>query len=151
MALEPLAAAIEGMAFARWAGGGAYPFINSLHLLGLIMLVGAIGIVDLRLVGGFGALPLAPLVRALTPLAIAGFLILVVTGVALFAADARALAGNAAFRWKLLLILAALLNALAFRHFRRGGPPGLLARVLALMSLGLWLLVGAFGRFIAYV
>ena len=70
---------------------------------------------------------------------------------ALFAADARALAGNAAFRWKLLLILAALLNALAFRHFRRGGPPGLLARVLALMSLGLWLLVGAFGRFIAYV
>src|SRR3546814_5025686 len=39
-----------------------------IYLFGLVLLVGSIGIVDLRLVGAFRALPLASLARALTPL-----------------------------------------------------------------------------------
>ena len=36
-----------------------------LHLLGLVMLVGAIGAVDLRIVGAWRSLPIAALSRAL--------------------------------------------------------------------------------------
>ena len=70
------------LAFARWldsAGIGAwsrtgrsvYPAANSLHLLGLVMLVGSIAIVDLRFVGLWPRLPAQALSRALTSLAVA--------------------------------------------------------------------------------
>ncbi len=149
--MEALVAAVEGTAFARMAAGAAYPYVNSLHLLGLVMLVGAIGIVDLRLLGAFGTLPRDKLVGALTPLGLGGLALLFLSGSALFAADARALAGNPAFLWKGALILAALANALLFRRLWRGGEPSWPARMLALLSLILWLTIGALGRFIAYV
>ena len=78
------------------------------------MLVGGIGLLDLRLVGLFRSLPVAPLSRALTPVAIAGLILMVPSGLTMVAADA-AVAESATFRWKLLLIALALTNALAFR------------------------------------
>lgn len=149
--MEALVAAVEGTAFARWAAGPAYPYVNSLHLLGLVMLVGAIGLVDLRLVGAFSTLPRETLVGALTPVAIAGLLLLVASGSALFAADARALLSNPAFLWKAGLIATALANALLFRQLWQGGEPAFVARLLALASLALWLAIATLGRFIAYV
>src|SRR3546814_8688126 len=61
---------VEGSALGGFARGSswAYPIANLIHLFGLVLLVGSIGIVDLRLVGAFRALPLASLARALTPL-----------------------------------------------------------------------------------
>ena len=127
-----------------------------MHLLGLVLLVGGIGFLDLRLLGLFRALPLAPLAAALQPLAILGLLLLAAAGAVLFAADATALAQSAVFRRKLLLIGAALLNALAFtllwrrqpgRHAR---PPSPALRAMALASLLLWLAIATHGRWIAY-
>jgi hypothetical protein len=153
--LVEVAEAVARTPFAAWAAGSpsAYPAANTLHLLGLVLLVGGIGLVDLRLLGAFPRLPLQPLAEALTPLAIAGLVILVASGAVLFAADAVALAGNGSFRWKLGLMGAALLNALAFRfRYRRidGAPPDLPARLMAALSLALWLAVGTYGRLIAY-
>ncbi len=151
--LEGLAATLEVSAFGKVARESAwlYPAANLIHLLGLVWLVGGIGLVDLRLVGAFRALPLVALSRALTPFAIAGILMLAASGTVLFAADASALVRSPRFLTKLLLIAIALANALAFRFWWRGEevPPRLL-KILAGASLLLWISVAALGRLIAY-
>ena len=157
-ALADAIAALQASPFGAWARGSAYayPLANLIHLLGLLLLVGGIGVLDLRLAGLFRALPVAPLSRALTPLAIAGLALMLPSGLTMFAADAKALAASLLFRWKLLLIVLALANAVALRRAwgarldRWGGaiPPG--ARAMAIASLALWLAIGALGRLIAY-
>lgn len=149
---------LDAVGAGPWARGGAwvYPIANALHLLGLVMLVGGIGLVDLRVMGAWRNLPLAPLSRALTPVAVVGLVIMVPTGVVLFAADGQALAGSDIFERKLVLTVLALANAAAFRVLfdRRLGswsgvaPPA--ARIMAALSLLLWLAIGTLGRFIAY-
>ena len=154
-----LAAIVEASGFGSWAQGSAYayPAANLLHLLGLVMLVGAIGIVDIRLAGAFRVLPLDHLSRLLTPVALAGLLLMIGSGSVMFAADARALAGSPVLRWKLALIVLALANAVAFRLLSRRRlkawgeriPPA--ARAAAVASLALWLAAAALGRLIAYL
>jgi hypothetical protein len=129
---------------------------NSLHLLGLVMLVGGIGVVDLRLAGLWRTLPAASLSRALTPVALCGLALLVASGTVLFASDGTALAGSAVFHRKLVLIALALANALLFRlvwqrRVEAGDEvPPLIGRTSAAASLALWLAVGTLGRLIAY-
>lgn len=154
--LGALAKAIEASAFGVWASGAAYPFANVVHLLGLVMLVGGIGVVDLRLAGAFRMLPVAELSRALTPVALAGLALMLPSGFTMFAADAGALAGSGTFRWKLALIALALANALAFRRVWRhrlatwDDAPPFAGRAMALASIALWLAVAWSGRMIAY-
>jgi len=129
-----------------------YPAINVAHLGGLVLLVGAIGILDLRIAGVARAIPLAPLSRFLTPFAILGLLVLAVSGFLLFTADAGPLILSNIFRLKLALAAVAVANAAAFRVLYGGlaGEPPLLARVLAVVSIGLWLTVACLGRLIGY-
>ena len=152
--MEWLAGAVEASQLGAFARGSswAYPAANLVHLLGLVLLVGAIGLIDLRLIGLFKALPLDPLARALTPVALAGLALMAISGPVMFAADATALVRSGTFGWKLGLILAALANALCFRWLRRGksGEPSAVERLMAASSLALWLTVAALGRMIAY-
>lgn len=130
----------------------AYPVANLVHLLGLVMLVGAIGLVDLRVAGALTRLPLKPVVAALTPFGVTGLLLLAVSGPLLFAADAIALSRSDMFLRKLVLIAIALANALFFRwHWRRSGPRAdAVAKISAIASVCLWIAVAALGRLIAY-
>jgi hypothetical protein len=151
--LGTIAEAVAGTPFAAWAAESslAYPAANVVHLLGLVLLLGGIGLVDLRLIGAFRALPLLPLARALTPLAVAGLGLLAASGAVMFAAD-TAVADSDTFRTKLLLIAAALANALLFRRLygHTPDPAPAPARLMGLASLSLWLLVAYQGRMIAY-
>lgn len=123
-------------------------------MLGLVLLVGGIGLLDLRLLGAWPGLDLRELARAVTPLAVAGALLLVASGAVMFAADARAMAGSDMFRLKLALILVAIVNALLFRILYRRQMlfgalrPGM--RAMAAFSLGAWVAVLVAGRMIAY-
>ncbi|KRA59335.1 hypothetical protein ASD79_11645 [Caulobacter sp. Root655] len=156
--MEALAVALEASPLGAWARGSdlAYPVANLVHLLGLVLLVGGIGLLDLRLTGLFRSLPVATLSRVLTPLAIAGLVLLGLGGAVMFSADATALFASTVFRWKVALIALALANAAAFRWLRRrrmarwdvDPPPA--GRVMAAGSLGLWLIVAGLGRWIAY-
>lgn len=145
---------MEATAFARWATGSslAYPVANVAHVLGLVLLLGPIGLLDLRLLGAFPALPVAPLAWAATPLALGGLLLMLASGSVLFASDARALANSALFGWKLGAIGLALLNAALFRRLWPGPPEPVppAARALALASLLLWTTAAVLGRLIAY-
>jgi hypothetical protein len=156
--VEALAIALEASPLGAWARGSdlAYPVANLVHLLGLVLLVGGIGLLDLRLTGLFRGLPVETLSRVLTPLAIAGLVLLGLGGAVMFSADATALFASTVFRWKVALIALALANAAAFRWLWRrrmarwdvDPPPA--GRVMAAGSLGLWLIVAGLGRWIAY-
>jgi hypothetical protein len=120
------------------------------------MLVGGIGILDLRLAGLFRRIPTAALAAALTPIAIAGLLLMIPSGATMFSSDASTLVNSVTFRTKLLLILVALANAIAFRFIWQDrieewdmNPP-IWGRVMAAVSILLWLSIAALGRWIAY-
>jgi hypothetical protein len=152
-----LAAQLEGSGLGDAMRGGVrnlYAAVNLAHVFGVILLVGGIGVVDLRVIGFGRRLPLGPLSRLLTPLALAGLLIQAVSGFMLLAADAGPLSLSWVFRAKLALIGFALLNALLFRRLfgdldNETPPP--LARTLAALSIAAWLGVVGLGRWIAYV
>jgi hypothetical protein len=153
--LSAVADAVAGTAFAQWAMSSsmAYPVANTVHVLALVMLLGGIGLVDLRVLGLFRRLPLGPLADALIPVAAAGVLILTASGSVLFAADAKALAESGTFRTKLVLIAIGIANVALFRWLHGGrmpDPPPLAAKALALASLLLWISIAVAGRMIAY-
>ena len=136
--------------------GQAYAWVNLAHLLGLVLLLGSMVLLDLRLLGFGRRLALREVSRLLTPLALVGLVMQACSGFALFAADAVPLSSNATFRWKLIMIAAALANATLFRAlwspalagWDRAAP--LAGKLQAALSLALWLGVAAAGRLIAY-
>lgn len=148
---------LEDSALGQWMRAGwGYPFANVLHLGGLVLLLGSIGLLDLRLLGFGRRLEVEQVSRLLTPLGVVGLMVLLATGVMLFSADATALLGNRMMQVKLLAIAVAVLNALAFRlrfggrlhAWRRHPPP--LGRAMAALSLLAWPTVLVAGRMIAY-
>ena len=157
-AFARFAEAVGASSFGQWASGSslAYPLANVIHLLGLVMLIGAIGIVDLRLTGAFRTIPVAPLYRSLIPVAIVGLILMVPSGATMFAADATGMAGSVVFRWKISLVAVAIANAVAFHILWRrridhwDAAPPIAGRLMAAGSLMLWLTIGALGRMIAY-
>jgi hypothetical protein len=145
----------RAMRDSRWL----YPVIESAHIAGFAVLVGGIFAVDLRLLGVSRAHSVQALARHILPWSIAALLIVVPSGVAMFAAEAQALAVNPAFRLKLGLLAVAAVNAGAFHagpyrrvdRWDRDVLPPPAARLAALLSLALWLGVIFAGRLIAYV
>src|SRR5688572_29988768 len=72
-----------------------YPMLESLHLLGIALLVGPALAVDLRLVGvGRGVLPVTILSRYLLPMSCMGFGLVALTGAAMFTGIARAVTSS---------------------------------------------------------
>ncbi len=157
MDLAAWAAALEASGLGDAMRGGVrnlYPVVNLAHVAGVILLVGGIGVVDLRIMGYGKRIPLGPLSRMLTPLAIAGLLIQAITGFMLYAADAGPLLDSTVLRIKLALIAVALVNALLFRRLfgdLENETPPHLARTMAGLSLACWLGAVGLGRWIAYL
>ncbi|MCC2972890.1 hypothetical protein [Massilia sp. IC2-476] len=133
-----------------------YPAVETLHIVGFAVLVGAVTMFDLRVLGFGRQLPVKALARHLLPWSAGSMLLVVPTGLLLFVADPLALLANRVFLLKLGLIGVAGLNALAFHAgpYRQadGWPQRAPARAMlhALLSLGLWIAVIACGRLLAY-
>lgn len=133
-----------------------YPLMNLLHIFGLILLVGAIGLLDLRILGFGRPLPLVLCSRYLTPIAVAGLCLMLGSGFLIFSADAGPLSGSKIFQVKLLIVAAALANAILFRiawsrrlpDWDLGGP--LIGRLQAAGSLLMWFAAATAGRLIGY-
>ena len=133
-----------------------YPAIEILHILGFVVLVGSILALDLRILGLGRAIAIQPMAQLLLPLSRTGFVLAICMGFLLFSADAAHVVKNPAFRAKLLLIAAALVNVViahlgSWRHIEswRGEAPGG-AKATALVSLVLWFGTIGAGRLIAY-
>jgi hypothetical protein len=134
-----------------------FPTCEGLHFVGMALLLGTIGIIDLRILGFAKGLPIGPLHRLL-PLAFFGFALNVATGIAFVCSDPDSYWIVPAFRFKLLLILLAGANAIWFwvsilKHVDEWGPDvdaSRLAKVISAASLLFWTGVVTAGRFIAF-
>ncbi|SRR5579875_125117 len=136
-----------------------FPVIETFHLFGVVMLVGAASVFDLRLTGlAFKDYTVSNLADRFLPWIWAGFLLQVVTGVLLFASEATRMYRSDVFRVKMLLIAVAGLNALVFHllAYRSVGTwekdrvAPLSARFAGIFSLLLWFGIVGAGRWIAY-
>jgi hypothetical protein len=128
----------------------AYPALEVVHIAGVALLLGNLLALELRVWGVARDIALQPLGRLSLTLALAGFALLVFSGVLLFASAPNDLLANRSFLIKMGLIQLAGLNA-AWFHARGGlARVDATARVQTVLSLGLWLAVMALGRWIAY-
>lgn len=136
-----------------------WALLEGTHLLLLMLFVGCILAVDLRLMGVlYRRTPVSVVSRRLLPLTVAGLVLMLLTGSALFFAKPVAYYRNVWFRAKLVLLAAALLNIAVFHiRIQRRQPdwdedpsPPLAARASAMISLTIWVLMIVMGRFIAY-
>jgi len=137
-----------------------FPAIETVHLLGMAVLVVTIAVFDLRLLGWLlWRERVSTLARRLLPWAWLGFAVQVVTGVLLFSSEAIKIYTNPAFRLKVLLILLAGVQALIFhrttyRHVTVWDESTVLpagAKLAGSLSLLFWIGVVAAGRFIGFV
>jgi hypothetical protein len=131
----------------------AYPLVNTLHIVGIALLFGAIVPLDLRLIGWrHQAEPVDRVSRLLLPVAITGLLIAAPAGLLLFATDARAYAAAPLFQAKMVLIALAITNALALRRIDwRAGPPRGRTAIAGAASILLWLGAIVCGRLLGYI
>jgi len=137
-----------------------FPVIETVHIFGIILLVGGTSILDLRLMGlTFRDEAVSKLARRFLPWAWAGFIIQVTTGLLMFSSEATKMYVNRAFQVKMLLIVAAGVNALVFHSLAyqsvgkwdKDPVAPMSARVAGLISILFWLGIVAMGRWIAYV
>ena len=141
------------------AGSWMFPALETVHVFSLVAVLGAIAVVDWRLLG-FASQDhsVALLSRQALPWTWVGFVLAVVSGTLMFLGQAQEYATNPAFQFKLLLIVLAGANMLAF-HFitwksvgrwDQHAPPPLAAKVAGGLSLVFWIGVVACGRWIAF-
>jgi hypothetical protein len=134
-----------------------FPTFEGLHFVGMALLLGSIGIIDLRILGFAKGLPVGPLHRLL-PLAFFGFALNVITGIAFVCSDPQSYWIVPAFRFKMLLILLAGANAIWFwvsilKHVDEWGADAEASRhakIISAASLLFWVGVVTAGRFIAF-
>lgn len=154
-------AALDAMALARELRDSvwAYPLVNAGHVAGVALLVGAIVPLDLRLLGLWPSVPLAPLWQVLTRTAAAGLLLAIGCGLLLFTAQATDYAASRLFIAKMAVVGVATANALLLRlalpdeDLRPGAasrrlPSGV--RLAGGISLFSWLAALVLGRLIGY-
>lgn len=152
-AFEPSPARFsELMVASKWW----WAFMMDLHFIGLALLIGTIGILDLRMLGFAKRLPIAPLHR-LVPWALLGFGINVLTGILAFIGMPLYYTYDVAFWLKIGAILLLGINAAAFyltdtfenvEDLGAGADAPPMAKFIAATSLILWFAVIALGRYI---
>jgi uncharacterized membrane protein len=134
----------------RWI----WPLVETFHFIGLTLLLGTTGVLNLRLLGFLKVLPAGPLHR-LIPWGVAGLAINVVTGMLFFIGMPFFYVYNLDFHLKILAMLLAgatllLQSTKAFRscdHLEAGQDAPTTAKVFAAASLVLWTVVVVLGRY----
>jgi hypothetical protein len=136
-----------------------FPLIETVHIWGIICLVGCTGVLDLRLLGLILTNErITELHNRLIKWTWFGFAVMLTSGSFMFASEATKMYENGAFRVKMLLIIAAGLNAMVFEliasrniaNWDIGRSAPALGKFCACFSLIAWVGVIAAGRWIAY-
>jgi hypothetical protein len=158
--LGALEASGFGQAMREWLW--LYPSVEIVHIVGIALLFGSIAVLDLRLLGFSRSLSVKRLAAHVLPWTAASFLLIIPSGLAMFTAHATEFIQSDIFVLKMLLIMAAGLNAALFHTvtFRtadvwdaeemRRLPPPPSARLAGALSMLLWIAVIACGRLLAY-
>ena len=134
----------------------AFPVIETVHILALTMMFGAVVIIDLRMLGlGMKKQSVALLAKNLEPYMTWGLVTMLATGYLLFTSEAMKCFANDGFKFKMAFLFPAIVfQYTLFRwitHKEESKRPMVLGRAVALLSLGLWFGVGVGGRAIGFV
>ena len=145
----------EHIGFTAW-----FPFLESIHVLAIGLVVGSILMVDLRLLGVAGlSYAASRMIRELIPWTWGAFGVAAVTGSGMFLTRASVYIENPAFQTKLVLLLLAFANMALF-HFRTfrdaedwdaAATTPVAARLAGAASLLLWAGVVLAGRWIGHI
>ncbi len=134
-----------------------WPTCETIHYLGLSLLLGTVGLFDLRVLGMAKAIPPAALHR-LIPLGVAGYVTNLMTGVVFFFGFPDQYAYNSAFHFKLVFMALAGINVAVFyssafaetKHVPAGAQAPLRLRIITGISLSSWVLVLICGRLLTF-
>jgi len=151
---------LENTPFGLWVGESlwAYPLFETMHTIGMAMVIGSLGLINLRVLGFKSELSLLG-TQKLLPLAWIGFTLNLISGLSLFASDAQHFWNSYTFRVKIALIIlgginAAILGQSVFQERPAGAPPIVPtseAKWIAGASLVFWFGAICAGRLIAYL
>jgi len=134
-----------------------WPTVESLHFLGLSLLIGAVGLFDLRMLGVARGVPMRAFHRMI-PWGVGAYALNVATGFLFVTSAPDQYVYNPAFQVKLALMAVAGLNVLFFYRFvfarvrnaADDAPAPRSAKVAAAISLTCWVGVIVCGRLITY-
>ena len=160
MDLEPLIQWMKNSAIHDFVtkNGWVWPTLETLHFLGLCLLLGSLILVDLRILGFNKKAPLKG-IHAFVPLTVVGFALNAFTGLLFLFGDPERYFPNIAFQSKMLLVFIAGLNVLYFElivhsTIKKHGDSaklGIDAKLVAGASLVFWVLIIILGRMIPYL
>ena len=133
----------------------SWPIAEIIHFTGICLLIGSVGMFDLRMMGVVRGIPLGAL-RRLIPFGVAGFVLSASSGVAFVLTMPDQYLYNPAWQTKMAFLAAAGINMVLFyltvarkaHATAAADAPPVTARVFAFVSLGCWLGVIACGRVI---
>jgi hypothetical protein len=135
-----------------------WPISEMLHFAGLSLLLGAIGLLDLRLIGFMRRIPVSAL-RGLLPYGLLGFVLNLVTGAIFFIGAPDQYIRNEAFYYKLGFIVLAGANALFFEttqghrllEIEATGRTPAAFRIAGVVSIVSWFMVLYWGRMLPFI
>jgi hypothetical protein len=152
---------VSMLPFFRWMEGLAVykssiylgPGVNLVHLVSMSTFMGALLMVDLRLLGaGLTNQPVTQVARNARPWLIAGLVGLVVTGIPAMMATATQQYASKVFWFKMYVLFAALVFTFTVRkRVATKDEVGYGGKIVALVSITLWMCVAAGGRLIMYL
>lgn len=155
--LLPLFQSIEdsGLGEAIRSSLWLFPVVEAFHLVGLAVIGGAILVVDFRLLGlGLRSHPVSRLARDMQPWVMGSLVLMILSGVPLFASEAIKCYYSFAFWTKMTALLLAVMFTFTIRRHVTFAPDGRFSAVshhaVAMTSITLWSTVGWGGRWIGF-
>jgi len=136
-----------------------WPLCETLHFIGLALLIGCIGVLDLRMLGVAKDMSIHS-IHKFVPWGIAGFILNLITGITFYIGAPFQYVHNFAFQMKLLFIAIAGFNVMYFylggvlhkvEALGPGANPPLSAKIVSLVSIVMWFGVLYWGRMLPFV
>jgi hypothetical protein len=133
----------------RWI----FPAIEAVHIVALALLFGALLVLNLRLLGlSLTYKPVARLARELAPWIFVSLVIILSSGILLFASEAMKAYASVPFQVKMLFLFAAIIfHYTLYRRATRSDQADIWGKLSAIVSIVLWLGVGIGGRGIGFL
>ncbi len=130
----------------------SFPLLECIHIAGFALSIGTIAIVDLRMLGlALRSQPAAALAKSLAPWTLVGLVIMLISGPLIFSSDPNMYLHNVSFRFKMGALLTAILYHYTLHRWAALREPApAIGKMVAVVSLALWVSVVAGGLFIAF-
>lgn len=160
MDLDAIVQSIRATSASNWVNSTTWiwPLAETIHFIGLSLLIGIVGFFDLRLMGFFRRIPVSA-ARDLMPFAVFGFVLNLITGIIFWVGLPEQYAHNRMWWWKVAFMVVAGLNALAFEtsvakqvvRLGEGDDTPAAAKLVGALSLFSWLAVLYCGRMLPFI